>query len=132
MNALKILKLQETPGDYFTVIQIGLNAVAILGGIVGEGILSPYITNLLKDYTNIGVATIVNWPLCQGQLKKECKLMKPKDDFCIEQESSFLSSIDIFHYCNISYIFLLLFLHLLGFYKWLIQSHLSCGQRKIP
>lgn len=58
MNALKILKLQETPGDYFTVIQIGLNAVAILGGIVGEGILSPYITNLLKDYTNIGVATI--------------------------------------------------------------------------
>ena len=58
VNALKILKLQETPGDYFTVIQIGLNAVAILGGIVGEGILSPYITNLLKDYTNIGVATI--------------------------------------------------------------------------
>ena len=58
VNALKILKLQETPGDYFTVIQIGLNAVAILGGIVGEGILSPYITNLLKNYTNIGVATI--------------------------------------------------------------------------
>ena len=58
VNALKILKLQETPGDYFTVIQIGLNAVAILGGIVGEGILSPYITNLLKDYTHIGVATI--------------------------------------------------------------------------
>lgn len=58
VNALKILKLQETPGDYFTVIQIGLNAVAILGGIVGEGILSPYITSLLKDYTHIGTATI--------------------------------------------------------------------------
>ena len=58
VNALKILKLQETPGDYFTVIQIGLNAVAILGSIVGEGILCPYITNLLKDYTHIGVATI--------------------------------------------------------------------------
>lgn len=58
VNALKILKLQETPGDYFTVIQIGLNAVAILGGTVGEGILSPYITKFLKDYTNIGMATI--------------------------------------------------------------------------
>lgn len=46
VNALKILKLQETPGDYFTVIQIGLNAVAILGGIVGEGILWIYVNIL--------------------------------------------------------------------------------------
>lgn len=58
--------------------------------------------------------------------------MKPKDDFCIEQESSFLNSIDIFHYCNISSIFILLFLHLLGFYNYLIQSHHSYEQRKIP
>ena len=45
VNALKILKLQETPGDYFTVIQIGLNAVAILGGIVGEGISNILFSN---------------------------------------------------------------------------------------
>jgi hypothetical protein len=75
---------------------------------------------------------VLIWPLCQGQLKKECELMKPKDDFCIEQESSFLSSTDIFHYCNISYIFLLLFLHLLCFYMYLIQFRLSYDQRKIP
>ena len=75
---------------------------------------------------------IIIWTLCQGQLKKECELMKPKDDFCIEQESSFLSSTDIFHYCNISYIFLLLFLHLLCFYMYLIQFRLSYDQRKIP
>ena len=75
---------------------------------------------------------VLIWILCQGQLKKECELMKPKDDFCIEQESSFLSSTDIFHYCNISYIFLLLFLHLLCFYMYLIQFRLSYDQRKIP
>jgi hypothetical protein len=32
----------EHPGPYFTVVQIGLNAVAILGGVVGEGAWSPY------------------------------------------------------------------------------------------
>ncbi len=30
-RALRVLKLQETPGVFFTVVQIGLNAVAILG-----------------------------------------------------------------------------------------------------
>ncbi|WP_274865841.1 CNNM domain-containing protein, partial [Serratia marcescens] len=34
VNAARVLKLQETPGIFFTVVQIGLNAVAILGGIV--------------------------------------------------------------------------------------------------
>ena len=96
-----------------------------------------YLGNELKEkelkyfalYKKMGY---IIWTLCQGQLKKECELMKPKDDFCIEQESSFLSSIDIFHYCNISYIFLLLFLHLLCFYMYLIQFRLSYDQRKIP
>ena len=41
-RAERVLKLQEQPGDYFTVVQVSLNAVAILGGIVGEGALSPY------------------------------------------------------------------------------------------
>jgi CBS domain containing-hemolysin-like protein len=36
-----VLRMQEQPGDYFTVVQVGQNAVAILGGIVGEGALSP-------------------------------------------------------------------------------------------
>lgn len=31
VNAQRVLKMQETPGMFFTVVQIGLNAVAILG-----------------------------------------------------------------------------------------------------
>lgn len=41
VNAAKVLKLLETPGLFFTVVQIGLNAVAILGGIVGDAAISP-------------------------------------------------------------------------------------------
>ncbi|WP_342064696.1 hemolysin family protein [Candidatus Fukatsuia endosymbiont of Drepanosiphum platanoidis] len=39
--ASRILKMQETPGTFFTVVQIGLNAVAILAGIVGDAAFSP-------------------------------------------------------------------------------------------
>ena len=41
VNAQRVLKMQETPGMFFTVVQIGLNAVAILGGIVGDAAFSP-------------------------------------------------------------------------------------------
>ena len=43
-RAERVIRIQEQPGHYFTVVQIGLNAVAILGGIVGEGTLSPWLT----------------------------------------------------------------------------------------
>ncbi len=46
-RAERVLRVQDQPGDYFTVVQIGQNAVAILGGIVGEGALSPYFSALL-------------------------------------------------------------------------------------
>ncbi|AVP58629.1 hemolysin family protein [Pulveribacter suum] len=46
-RAARVLLMQEQPGDYFTVVQVGLNAVAILGGIVGEGALSPYFSDVL-------------------------------------------------------------------------------------
>jgi CBS domain containing-hemolysin-like protein len=36
-----VLALQERPGDFFTVVQVGVNAVAILGGILGEPTFSP-------------------------------------------------------------------------------------------
>ncbi|MFT4192618.1 MAG: hemolysin family protein [Comamonas sp.] len=45
-RAERVMRIQEQPGNYFTVVQIGVNAVAILGGIVGEGLLSPYLANL--------------------------------------------------------------------------------------
>ncbi len=41
INAQRVLKMQENPGMFFTVVQIGLNAVAILGGIVGDAAFSP-------------------------------------------------------------------------------------------
>ncbi|GGH51156.1 membrane protein [Comamonas phosphati] len=43
-----VMKMQAQPGEYFTVTQIGLNAVAILGGVVGEGALTPFLTQLLS------------------------------------------------------------------------------------
>ena len=46
-RAARVLRTQEQPGDYFTVVQIGQNAVAILGGIVGEGALSPHFSQWL-------------------------------------------------------------------------------------
>jgi CBS domain containing-hemolysin-like protein len=48
VNAQRVLALQDSPGTYFTVVQIGLNAVAILGGIVGEQALSPHVAGLLR------------------------------------------------------------------------------------
>ena len=34
-QAARVLEVQREPGDYFTVVQIGQNIVAILGGVVG-------------------------------------------------------------------------------------------------
>lgn len=48
INAQRVLALQDNPGKFFTVVQIGLNAVAILGGVVGEQALSPYMVELLR------------------------------------------------------------------------------------
>lgn len=41
-RADKILHLQENSAEFFATSQIGLNAVAILGGSVGESALRPY------------------------------------------------------------------------------------------
>ncbi len=46
-RAERVLRVQDQPGDYFTVVQIGQNAVAVLGGVVGEGALSPHFSTVL-------------------------------------------------------------------------------------
>lgn len=46
-RAQRVLDIQEQPGSYFTVVQIGLNAIAILAGILGEGMLTPYFSEWL-------------------------------------------------------------------------------------
>ncbi|MGL4456301.1 MAG: hemolysin family protein, partial [Plesiomonas sp.] len=47
VGAARVIALQEQPGNFFTVVQIGLNAVAILGGIIGDTAFSPYFESLL-------------------------------------------------------------------------------------
>jgi len=47
-RATHVLALQDQPGRYITVVQFGLNAVAILGGIVGDGALTPIYTQLYE------------------------------------------------------------------------------------
>ncbi|RNF52897.1 HlyC/CorC family transporter [Marinomonas hwangdonensis] len=46
-NAQAVIKLQQNPGAFFAMIQIALNAIALLGGIVGEQALTPYIKQLV-------------------------------------------------------------------------------------
>lgn len=47
-RAATVLALQDRPGDFFTVCQIGLNAVAIMGGIVGDDLFSPGVSAWLQ------------------------------------------------------------------------------------
>lgn len=49
-RAERVLQLQAHPGSFFTVVQIGLNAVAIMGGIVGESAFTPYIRAGLESW----------------------------------------------------------------------------------
>ncbi|MFU9137044.1 hemolysin family protein [Erwinia tasmaniensis] len=52
INAQRVLNMQETPGMFFTVVQIGLNAVAILGGIVGDSAFSPAFRSLFLRFAS--------------------------------------------------------------------------------
>ncbi|WP_028603558.1 hemolysin family protein [Ottowia thiooxydans] len=55
-RALRVLRVQEQPGYYFTAVQIGVNAISILGGIVGEGLLSPHLSRWLSLWLSEGSA----------------------------------------------------------------------------
>lgn len=50
IHAQKVLALQAHPGNFFTVIQIGFNAVTILGGIVGEAAFTPHIHQFISQF----------------------------------------------------------------------------------
>lgn len=50
-RAEKLLKLQAQPGQFITVVQIGLNMVAILGGMLGESSLTVYVQHFLARYS---------------------------------------------------------------------------------
>jgi len=67
-RAALALAVQQHPGHYFTVVQIGINAVAILGGIVGEGALTPYYLAGLSRVMSPDVATDVAFGLSFGTI----------------------------------------------------------------
>ncbi|NYT78226.1 HlyC/CorC family transporter [Alcaligenaceae bacterium] len=56
LRAENVIRVQQQPGHYFTVIQIGVNALAIMGGIVGEGLLSPHLTQLYSLWLPLNTA----------------------------------------------------------------------------
>ncbi|MGL4997525.1 MAG: hemolysin family protein [Cetobacterium sp.] len=62
-NAKKVIDLQSNPGNFFTTVQIGLNIVAILAGIIGDGILSPIVT---KYITNPTFAFLISFAFVTG------------------------------------------------------------------
>ncbi|WP_312512434.1 hemolysin family protein [Massilia sp.] len=47
-RAQKVISLQAQSADFFAASQLGLNAIAILGGILGEGALRPYFYDWLS------------------------------------------------------------------------------------
>nr|WP_152878026.1 hemolysin family protein [Acinetobacter guerrae] len=51
-RAKKVLDLQQQSADFFAASQIGLNAVAILGGILGEAAFRPFFVNLVHRFYN--------------------------------------------------------------------------------
>ena len=62
-----VIRTQEQPGEYFTVVQIGVNAVAILGGVVGEGALTPYFSGWLTPWLAPETAATVGFDNPAGQ-----------------------------------------------------------------
>lgn len=60
-RAEQVLALQKKPGLFFTVVQIGLNAVAILGGIIGDNAFSPALIPLFSQFMPLSTAVTVSF-----------------------------------------------------------------------
>ena len=60
-RAKKVLDLQVRPGPFFSVIQIGLNAIAILGGIIGETVFSPYFEKFFLWFLPLDLAATLGF-----------------------------------------------------------------------
>jgi CBS domain containing-hemolysin-like protein len=58
-RAAAVLAVQAAPGSYFTVVQIGQNMVAILGGVVGDGAFSPTFERHLSPWLSATHASAV-------------------------------------------------------------------------
>ena len=58
VRALDVLAMQDNPGSFITVVQVLLNAVAILAGVIGESAISPY---LEAFYYNTKLYPFCSW-----------------------------------------------------------------------
>lgn len=59
VRALDVLAMQEQPGSFITVVQVALNAVAILAGVIGESAVSPYLEHLFGNETAASVVSFI-------------------------------------------------------------------------
>ncbi|MGO3889292.1 MAG: CNNM domain-containing protein, partial [Psychrobacter sp.] len=60
VRALDVLKMQDSPGSFITVVQVVLNAVAISAGAIGESAVSPYLRIL---FNNEAVSSVISFVL---------------------------------------------------------------------
>ncbi|MDO5769649.1 MAG: hemolysin family protein [Psychrobacter sp.] len=59
IRALEVLNMQEHPGSFITVVQVALNAVAILAGVIGESAISPYLLTMVGHETLASVLSFI-------------------------------------------------------------------------
>lgn len=57
-RAAQVMAVQRDPGPYFTVAQIGLNVVALLGGIVGHEVFGAPLSDFLSALMPEGAARV--------------------------------------------------------------------------
>lgn len=62
-RAQKILKIQENSGDFFAIVQIGINIVSILGGSLGSSIVKDIIVKFKLSHYNENVLSITSFLL---------------------------------------------------------------------
>lgn len=55
-RATKVMLLKEEPGNFFTIVQIGVNSIAILAGILGEKHVSDAMLSAISPYFSEGTA----------------------------------------------------------------------------
>lgn len=62
-RAQKILKIQENSGDFFAIVQIGINIVSILGGSLGSSIVKDIIIKFKLSHYNENILSVISFLL---------------------------------------------------------------------
>ena len=125
-RAEKVMKLQEQPGRFITVVQIGLNMVAVFGGVVGESAVTPYFSQFLSQYTQAqwveSAASWIAFLIVTSSFILLADLM-PKRIAMTYPEKVAVRTIGIMSFC------IVIFKPLVLFFDWISNSlfKLLCG-----